>query len=214
MSLSEGKSLLIDLHYLPGIEYFTCLDSYDRVVLEIHEHFVKQTYRNRCYIRGANGVLKLSVPVLWGRKKIPMKDIRIDHDQKWRMNHWRAIQSAYGKSPFFEFYVDYFENVFRQKEKFLIDLNHKLLTLCLDLLGLKKEIVFSETYENHLKHSYIDLRSVIHPKEDFTNRTFYQAVRYEQIFGKDFVPNMSIIDLLMCEGPNSVTIVRRSTSGS
>ena len=212
MNTSEKRALLVDLHYLPSIEYFCCLDTFDSIILESHEHFIKQTYRNRCHILGPNGRLTLSVPVIGGRKKIAVKDIRIDHDQKWTNNHWRAIQSAYGKAPFYEFYQDYFETIFQGKETFLIDLNYKLLTLCLHLLGVQKELVFSEKYENPPNGNNIsDFRPVIHPKVPFAQRTFYQPAYYPQIFGKDFVPNLSIIDLLMCEGPNSLTIVRKST---
>ncbi|MCG8385716.1 MAG: WbqC family protein [Cytophagales bacterium] len=212
MSISEKKTILADLHYLPSIEYFCLLDSYETIILENHEHFIKQTYRNRCHILGPNGRLTLSVPVIGGRKKIAMKDLRIDHDQKWSNNHWRAIQSAYGKSPFYEFFRDDFRAIFQKKEKFLVDLNCELLTLCLDLLGLKKKLIFSEKYENDPKRSNIsDFRSVIHPKISFEQRVFYRPVPYPQVFGKDFVPNLSIIDLLMCEGPNSLAIVRKST---
>lgn len=212
MSISEKNAVLVDLHYLPSVEYFCFLDSHDTVILENHEHFIKQTYRSRCNILGPNGRLTLSVPVMGGRKKIAMKDIKIDHDQKWSNNHWRAIQSAYGKSPFYEFFRDDFETIFRKKETFLVDLNYKLLTLCLDLLGLKKKLNFSEKYENDPKYgNTTDFRSIIHPKVSFEQRIFYWATPYPQVFGKDFVPNLSIIDLLMCEGPNSLAIVRKST---
>ncbi|TRX53047.1 WbqC family protein [Fulvivirga sp. M361] len=211
MKSSESDTLLIDLHYLPGIEYIVNIRQFDCIILEVNEYFVKQTFRNRCYILGANGILPLYVPVLGGRRKVIMKDLQIDHDQKWLNNHWRAIQSAYGKAPFYEFYIDYFEKAFHTREKYLVDLNFKLLTLCLDLLGLKKKVVFTEKYEKCPDSSWSDFRSLIHPKTAFANRTFYQPSPYPQLFGKDFVPALSILDLLLCEGPNSNTIVSNST---
>ena len=97
----NADTLLLDFHYLPCIAYFSCINRYHHLILEVHENYEKQSYRNRCYILSANKVLPLSVPVHRGKGKKPTKDIRIDYSQKWVNNHWRAIKSAYGKAPFF-----------------------------------------------------------------------------------------------------------------
>ncbi len=209
MILSDTITL-IELHYLPSIEYFTCLHTYDTIHLEVQENFIKQTFRNRCYILGANGVLSLTVPVIGGRKKFLIKDIKIDYGQNWLNVHNRAISSAYGRAPFYEYYKDYFETAFLKRDKYLFDLNLSLLTLCLKLLNLKPQIEITKTYQKNLERPFTDLRSVITPKSNFKNRTFYQPVPYPQVFGKNFAPNLSVIDLIMNEGPNATSVIRQS----
>lgn len=208
----KHKDILIDLQYLPSLEYFACLLQSENVCIEENEHFVKQTYRNRCHILGANKVEVLSVPVIKGNRKILVKDIKIDYNQKWLGNHWRAIVSAYGKAPFFEYYVSYFYDVFYKKGKFLFDFNYELLTLCLKLLQVDKKMFFSERYEHNPGEGVLDVRSVIHPKRDHAKNSFYVPYSYNQIFGKNFVENMSIIDLLFCEGPNASSVLKNSLS--
>lgn len=206
------KTALIDLHYLPSLEYFACILKHDQILIEKEEHFIKQTYRNRCHILGANGVERLSIPVLGGNKKIKVKDIRIDYKQRWLSVHWRAIMSAYGRAPFYEFFADYFECEFQKREKFLFDFNYRLLTTCLKLLQINLNINFTDKFEKHPESHIIDLRSAIHPKKSYTLNPIYRPVSYQQVFGKGFVANLSILDLLFCEGPNATSLLRESVN--
>jgi len=180
--------------------------------LEAHEYFVKQTYRNRCYILGADGPIKLVVPVKHGKgKKNPMKDVKIDYSTNWIKDHWRAIESCYNKSPFFEHYVDSFKSVYDVKHENLWDLNGEMLTFCLRCLEMDKEIFSTEIYDHDRDvSSYRDLRGYIIPKNSFNNRKLYTPVTYFQMFGKAFVENLSIIDLLFCLGPESFRVVTQS----
>ncbi|MEM7108549.1 MAG: WbqC family protein [Bacteroidota bacterium] len=207
---SSETPILIELHYLPSLEFFTRLVRGNSVVLEAQENYVKQSFRNRCYIADANGTLPLTVPVIGGRKKIQIREVRIDHNQHWKNVHLRALRSAYGRAPFFEFYFDYFGDVLQKREKYLFDFNLALLTVCLQSLGLTNSISLSETYLRETEGIFLDQRNLIAPKSDFTNRTFYQPVSYVQVFGKDFAPNLSIVDLIMNEGPNSLTVLKAS----
>jgi len=127
------------------------------------------------------------------------------------MEHIRTLESAYGRSPFFEYYFDYFVQVLQGKEKYLLDLNRKILTLCLKLLNIDTKI--SDSKMAHLNLESLDDRfyGQISRKSSFLTRNIYKQVRYQQIFGSNFVPNLSIIDLLFCEGPNSGMIIRQST---
>lgn len=208
---SSETPILIELHYLPNLEFFTRLVNANTTVFEAQENYVKQSFRNRCYIAGANGILPLTVPVVKGRKKIRIKEIQIDHDQNWRKIHLRALRSSYGRAPFFEFYFDYLDDVLQKREKYLFDFNLALLTVCLQSLGVTNSISLSESYLRETEGNFSDLRNMITPKSDFTNRTFYQPIPYSQVFGKDFAPNLSVIDLIMNEGPNSLTILNAST---
>jgi hypothetical protein len=206
--------VMMDLHYLPSLEYFAALLKYDYVYIEAYEYFQKQSYRNRCYIRAANKVDMLSVPVLDGRRKVLIRDIRIDYQQGWLKDHWRAITSAYGKSPFFEYYAPYFEQIFFKKHTFLYDLNWELLTKCLDLLQIRSKIKSTSLYAKDPDLKYVDLRSGIHPKKNYLNNKIYRALPYVQNFGSEFVPNLSIVDLLFCQGVDArqyleLSVIRR-----
>ena len=205
-------TVLLEFHYLPCIAYFTYLHKYQHVILEAQENYVKQSYRNRCYILSANKVLTLSVPVHRGIGKKPTKDIQIDYSQKWVNNHWHAIRSAYGKAPFFEFYADRIHDILYKKFMFLIDLNWELLTYCLEELNMtKNKFTFSIHYEKDPDYGIYDGRNQLMPKYKDSSERFFKPYGYEQVFGKNFVPNLSIIDLLFCVGPNAKSYVINSS---
>lgn len=201
---------LIELHYLPSIAYFSALSSATEVVIERHENFLKQTYRNRCCIQTSQGIEQLTVPLTSKHGKTPITDIRIDYSQKWLNNHWRTIQSAYGKAPFYEHYADDLEKVLFRKNEFLYDLNIQLLSMCLAWLKWKVTVSESMSYEKELSHTVTDLRSLINSKKNDLLAKFYSPVEYTQVFGNTFVSNMSVIDLIFCEGPASARIVKAS----
>jgi WbqC-like protein family len=212
MKTLDTQSVLIDLHYLPSLEFFTCILNFDEIILESNENFVKQSYRNRCYLKGANKIEMLSVPIIDGNKKILIKDIKIDYCQRWEAIHWRTINAAYGKSPFFEFFADYFQNIYHKKPTFLWDLNLNFLTLCLKLMKQNKTISQTEIYEKDAKLGVFDARSLINAKKSFNTNNFYLPTVYQQNFGNDFEPNLSIIDLLFCRGNQTLEILKKSST--
>lgn len=196
------SSILIEAQYLPCVAYFQTLARAGGVTLERHEHYVKQTYRNRCIINTANGPSTLILPLTEKHGKMCITDVRIDYTQKWLNNHWRAIQSAYGNAPFFEYYASDVHDILFKKPTFLYELNYQLLTMCLNWLRLTVSIRESMVYERDPLPPVTDLRSVIHPKKELLD-AFYTPVAYVQVFGKKFVPNLSIIDLIFCSGPGA-----------
>lgn len=202
--------ILIESQYLPSIAYFTLIANSDEVFIETNENFEKQSYRNRCEIIGSNKVQNLSIPVHHGGRKIAIKELTIDYKQKWSNNHWRAIQSAYGKAPFFDFYGDYFEQEIKAGYATLFELNSRLLTLCLKLLKLKPSFSELSKYSKYAPEGVIDFRSLVHPKKTIDTLTWFKPKPYHQIFGKDFVPNMSILDLLFCMGPDALEVLYHS----
>lgn len=206
-----SDNVLIELQYLPTLEFFACIHQFDEVLIESNENFVKQSFRNRTHILNANGLTSIAIPVLKGNSKVPIQEIEIDNSQNWNNIHWRSIQSAYGKAPYFEFYQADFKGLFDKKNEFLFDFNWQLLTLCLKLLQIDKEIRLTESYDKQPNGSIIDLRSVIHPKKKYAMNGYYQPVEYIQLFGSKFVPNLSVIDLLFCEGPNASNIIQQSS---
>ena len=204
------KPVLIELHYLPSISYFSLLQGHSVLIVEKFEHYEKQSYRNRCYIKTSQGVETLIVPLTSKHGKTIIKDVRIDHGQKWLNNHWRAIQSAYGNAPFFEYYSHDLHSVLFTRHHFLYDLNFSLLTMCLGWLKHNIPVTETSVYEKEPGSELTDHRSVLNPKKADSCNRFYKSVEYPQVFGSKFVHNLSIIDLVFCEGPGSLSVVRAS----
>jgi hypothetical protein len=203
-------SVLIEPHYFPSLEYFSAIQGFDKLILEKQEHYIKQSYRNRCYINTAHGVDTLVVPVTGRHGKILFKDIRIDPGKRWRNNQWRTLQSAYAKAPFFEHYSDELNSVLYTGFEFLFDLNKAVLSLCLQSLSMKKDISETVSYEKQVSGDVFDLRSQINLKRSYTARSFYHPQTYHQVFGNSFAGNLSLIDLLFCEGPNALANLKAS----
>lgn len=213
MNDNQADVVIIDLHYLPCVEYFAKILNSNKVFVEINEHYIKQTYRNRCYVQISNKVQSLTVPVIKGTGKVKIKDVKIEYRQRWQDNHWRTITSAYGNAPFFDFLVCEFHDILYKKYQFLVDLNLDLLTKCLDLLGMgDKQIILTNDYEKQPESQIIDFRNTIGPKKGSTDDHFFRPLPYNQIFGKDFVPNLSVIDLLFCEGSRAKYVISQSIS--
>ncbi len=200
--------LLIEPQYLPSIAYFCVLREAEKIELEIFEYYEKQSYRNRCYINTSQGKMLLSVPVKHSGKQI-FKDVRIDYSEKWVDVHWRSIVSAYRKAPFFEYFAESFQKILYEKPVFLLDLNVNLMTNCLKILDWQKVWFFSEKYVN-LSPDLLDLRSAIHPKKTNKIKDFYKPYPYLQVFGNKFEENLSIIDLIFCQGKQSSFIIEAS----
>ncbi|PMD97309.1 hypothetical protein BWI97_06650 [Siphonobacter sp. BAB-5405] len=210
--MSESKRLVIELQYLPGLEFWTCGASFDTILLESHEHFQKQTFRNRCQILTSQGIDTLVVPVLEGRsqQKTLIRDIRIDYRQPWVKRHWGAIESAYRKTPFFEYFEERFKRVYERKPDFLFDLNLEMLTVCRELLRLKTNFDYTSQYEKGYEKEVFDARGLITPKISYQERPFYKPIAYRQNFGEQFFPNLSILDLLFCQGNEALSILNAS----
>jgi len=206
-----SKSILIDSHFLPSLEYFCVLLPFDEIILEGWETLPKQTYRNRAYINTANGIKMLTIPLKERHGKILAKDVKVDAGKQWRNSHWRTIESAYRKAPFFDYYFEELKNILFVEYEYLLDLNRDLLSFCLRSVGFQKKILPTLEYQKCASGNEIDLRSIITDKKPFALRNFYRTHSYRQVFGNDFAPNLSFIDLLFCEGPGSASVIKAST---
>ncbi|MCJ8165864.1 WbqC family protein [Pontibacter sp. E15-1] len=200
--------LLTEAQYNPPVSYFWHALRAEILLLEQHENYIKQSYRNRCHVLTAQGVQPLSVPVVKGssRHKTLITEIEIDYTQKWYNVHWRTIQAAYGRAPYFEFYTDYLQEVYARRPKYLFQLNTDLLRLYLKLLKLNRPLGFTEAYHQEKQgENVLDMRNRIHPKiyPDILN-----VKPYTQVFGKQFVPELSILDLLFTQGPASLSFLQ------
>ncbi len=207
-----SQSIIIETQYLPSIAFFSMLEGKKELILEAQENFEKQSYRNRCDLLSSQQVETLSIPLKGANKKIKTKEIQIDNEQNWQMKHWRTIKTCYGKTPFFEFFSDEFEPHYQKKYKFLWDLNYELLTKCLKIIQLPIKLVETESFEKEINNNVIDARSLINYKIPELIVGFFQPKEYFQNFGNNFEKNLSVIDLLMNEGPNARKVIQESRS--
>ncbi len=213
----KKNQILLELQYLPPVQYFTKLLHYPLVLVEAQEHYMKGTYRNRCHIAGANGLLRLSIHLEKGKnEQQPIREVRMSYRENWQHWHWEGIKSAYGKSPFFEHYADAIEPFYHQQYEFLFDWNWDLLQTITKLLGIQTNIQFTTEYQSNPPDGVFDLRNVISPKEHRqVPDPHFQPIRYEQVFIEKhgFLPNLSILDLLFCTGPEALSILQAAFRG-
>ena len=201
------KALLSSTYFGP-IQWYQKLNRYDECLIERHESFIKQTYRNRMIIPTTNGPLSLTIPTNHDIS-LSMKDIRISDHANWRHVHWNALLSAYGESPFFEYYQDDIRPFYEKKYEFLFDFNMETTAKMIELLDIRPKISITEAYiqskELEEEDEIKDFRDAIRPKKplpdaEFAPQRYYQV--YEQKHG--FQPNMSILDLLFNEGNEAI----------
>ena len=197
-----SKALLSTTYFGP-VQWYQKLYRHEEVAIETAEHFVKQTYRNRCLIATANGTQALTVPVEHADGQAFIRDIRLSDHGNWRHLHWNALVSAYGESPFFEYYADDIRPFFEKRWDYLIDFNLDITRTMCELLDIEPNVSLTEHYEHEAEA--IDFREVIRPKKplpdpDFHPKSYYQV--YSDRTG--FQPNLSILDLLFNMGNEAV----------
>ena len=206
------KTALLSSTYFGPIQWYQKLHRYDQCLIECHDNFVKQTYRNRCVIPTTNGVQALSIPVTcpdgYQLSKTPMQDIRISDHGNWRHLHWNALVSAYNMSPFFEYYADDFAPFYEKKYTFLMDYNEALQHLICDLIDLRPQIIHTRTYEPDIPN---DFRNAFHPRHPHDDPSFHPQPYY-QVFRErhGFLPDLSMVDLLFNMGPEALPVLSGS----
>ncbi|MFT6717499.1 MAG: hypothetical protein ACJA0Q_002156 [Saprospiraceae bacterium] len=196
---------IFPLTYLGPISYYANMLQFDEVLIEKNEHFIKQSYRNRCDIIGATGSLSLSVPTFRkGRDKTIIDKVGISNDSKWQTLHWRSISTAYRSSPYFEYYEEDFENFFLEAKTNLFNFNLELTKVILKRLGI--DVKFTMTSEFILHHDIPDFRPNYSRK--FPDNNVYP--RYIQVFEDrvGFHKNLTILDLLFNQGPSSIEYLK------
>jgi len=194
------------------VQFYTKMLKAERVYIEQFENFIKQTYRNRYTILGGNGTIDLIVPLVKSRgAKTLIKDIEIAYDTDWQRTHWRTLFSAYNTSPYFEFYTDDLLPFFEKKYNFLFDFNLEINRVISDLIELESNVLLTEDFQQ-VPEETINFRERISPKEKTPPDPNFNAAPYTQVFSDKlgFTSNLSILDLLFNEGPNSYSLLTAS----
>lgn len=182
------------------------------VYIEACENYQKQSYRNRCRFYAADGVQTLSFPIVHegGTHRQPIADIKVDYSKPWVLQHKRAIASAYMTSAYFEYYQDEFFEIYDSRPEKLFDLNMAFIRFFIEKTGLKVDLRLTEDY--HKETPSDDLRETIHPKRPDPLLAEYGLEKpYFQVFSRKygFLPNLSIMDLLFNEGPDSILFLKK-----
>lgn len=192
--------MIFPIFYFGPVSYFAKLIQAEDYRFEIHENFPKQTYRNRCYIQGANGKLRLAIPIKHNGNRV-MKDMEISYESNWQKEHFKSLVSAYQSSPYFEYYEEDIHSIFDTQEKFLFDFNLKTIEFINAKLKLELDLSFTPSYE--IIDENFDFRNSFDSKSELQT----DMPKYMQVFDDkfEFIPDLSILDLLCNEGPKSTT---------
>ena len=197
------RSVCLSTAYLPPIEYIALWLHADTCYLEQYEFYEKQSYRNRCRIATASGMMELSIPVERpsGNRTL-IREIRLSDHGNWRHQHWKAIEAAYQSSPFFEFLIDDLERVYQHPSAYLWDFNLQLMEVIKAWIEIPKSVLFTTAFGN-LPENTVSLRERLHPKKGLLSE---QCKPYYQVFSETtgFLAGLSILDLIMNMGNESI----------
>ncbi|UPK68600.1 WbqC family protein [Chitinophaga filiformis] len=207
---TNKKTLLIESQYFPNISFYKTLINHDILLIERYEHYQKVSFRNRCYIAGPNGSILLSVPLARGKnQRTVMKDVRISNDERWQALHWKTLVSAYRRSPWFEYYEDELGRLFTKEVSYLLDWNLMCLEWANKIIGVSTPVTFTDEYHKTYEagNGITDARDTLQPTGKQVDE---DTVRYTQVFQErvGFLPDMSILDLIFCEGKRSIELLR------
>ena len=186
--------------YLPSIEYVSLFLKTEDASIELFETYQKQSCRTRTNVMTANGIQTLTIPVIKTNGNHTLtKDIEISYKESWQQIHLRCLESAYRKSAYFDYYFPYFEKIYKQKFNTLVELNDFCLKTILKTMKVKKDYSFTTDFERIAEEN--DYRISL---SKGTNKI--EMKPYYQVFADrhGFIPNLSIVDLLFNEGPNSI----------
>ncbi|MEZ5018229.1 MAG: WbqC family protein [Flavipsychrobacter sp.] len=192
----------------PNIYWWSVIAAADKVIFDEAEHFEKMTYRNKYFITGANGIIQLSIPLLHGRnQRGAMKDITIANTEQWQLQHWRGIASSYRRTPYFEHYEPELRQFFEVSYDSLAAFNRASITWLKKQLGLNYEEEIASVYRPKYEDAVADLRKGMKP---VMGKTLEESIYYQPFDERNgFLTNLSMLDLLFCEGPNAINLLKK-----
>ncbi|MCC8034406.1 MAG: WbqC family protein [Rikenellaceae bacterium] len=203
---------VLSLNYLGNIQYFSKL-CFSECIVDIHEYYRRRSFRNRCEILSAGGRTALTASVVnpGNFSRTAVKDIRLDNTRRWRHTHWQSMVSSYKNSPYFDFYAERFEPFYDREFEFLFELNAGLLEVILDIISPGTKPLFSKRYvetcgeDNDYRGSISPLPRLMRPDTRFRDEPYWQVFSDRFAFER----NLSVVDLIFCEGPGARDILKK-----
>jgi hypothetical protein len=191
---------IVSLGAFPDIKTLALLSQQPDTLFEIHDNYLKQTYRNRYRISGSTGAVELSIPVNFSQSNRAYNQVTIDYRNHWNRTHWRTLTANYNNSPYFNYYCDAYEDLFRTPVDTLMEFNLKALGLLCKDFGLKMPST-TDQWVNQTDFQGEDLRDWIHTK----SFDLIETPEYFQVFSDrfGFINGCSSLDLLFCMGPDA-----------
>jgi hypothetical protein len=206
-----SSAILLSTAYFPPLPYMACITGSSNIQIEKHENYCKQSYRNRCCIVTANGILPLVIPVKRNKGcKTLISEVKPDYSYKWQKLHRVSVESAYRSAPFYEYYIDDIMPFFELRYEWLLDLNTNILATLSGILNIPVKPIYTESYQKVPLPGVSDARDAFHPKKKFSNGALAAGYTlYTQVFQEKlgFIGNMSILDLLFNTGPDAGNIL-------
>lgn len=214
MKRNSIETILTELHYFPNIEFFSQAIRCTQVIIEQWEHYNKGSYRNKCFVASSSGVQRLSIPLEKGKHDgQPIKEVKIAYQEPWQRTHWRTLVASYKSAPYFEHYASIVQPFFTKPYIYLFDLNLEILETLRPHLGLPPVFRLSDAYHKTYDSSVMDIRHKISSKKwPIVSSSGFHPSKYSQVFEEKtgFLPNLSILDLLFCTGPEAKIILKES----
>jgi hypothetical protein len=211
--MDDNQALILPVFYLGNIQYWSKLVHQKNIIFNDIENYPKGSFRNRCYIVSSQGLLRLSIPLVGGKHAgQKYTEVKIDQQENWQKKHWQSINSCYGSAPFFHHYGEKLHAIYERPVLNLWDWNLKLTKMILSMLPIElPDIRFLS--DGEVSEPNLDLSPFFSPKPRFilTDETWIN-IEYPQVFENNlgFIPNASILDLIFCQGPYALNVLRKS----
>lgn len=202
------NNILIQPCYFAPISNYVAMMQADKIYFENHDHFQKQTNRNRMYIYSANGLQMLNIPVRHLKESRSFKDTQIEHSFGWQKQHFKTLEAAYRTSPFFEYFEDDIRQVFDKSYKYMLDLNLDTHQIVCDCLGVNLDYEKTLEYHSQVQDNIQDFRYLADGKKDTTTLESYSQV-FQEKYG--FLNNLSILDLLFNQARQATEYLKNQT---
>lgn len=190
----------------PAISWWQQTIHHNKVLIDVAENYQKMSFRNRYYIASPQGKLLLSIPLQMGRnQRKPVQEVRIDYKEKWQARHWKTIVSCYHRSPFFEYFEYLFRSLYEDQYELLHEWNKTGVNLIKEILQLKINIAETSIYQRQYAGDVTDIRESFVPQAVYNG----QVKEYYQVFSDrtGFIPDCSVLDLIFCEGKQSMALL-------